>query len=88
LIRIPRLLGASQNSQDFQKPGVPDVRFELYDVDSDPDETVNHASDEPEIVVELARLLNRWSRGAIAPKPMPEMGPELEAELRALGYLE
>ena len=85
LIRIPRLLGASQNDQ---RPGVPAVRFELYDVDSDPDETANRASDEPEIVVELARLLNRWSRDAIAREPTPEMGPELEAELRALGYLE
>ena len=93
LIRIPRLLGASQNSQSSQnaqnqEPGVPVVRFELYDVDSDPDETANRASDEPEIVVELARLLNRWSRDAIAREPTPEMGPELEAELRALGYLE
>ncbi len=94
LIRIPRLLGASQNSQNArssqndQRPGVPAVRFELYDVDSDPDETANRASDEPEIVVELARLLNRWSRDAIAREPTPEMGPELEAELRALGYLE
>jgi len=64
------------------------VRFELYDLDSDPDEVANRASDEPEIVVDLARLLNRWSRDASAQEPTSEIAPDLEAELRALGYLE
>ena len=69
-------------------PDVPAVRFELYDLNSDPDETANRASDEPEIVVDLARLLNGWSRDATTREPTSEIRPALEAALRALGYLE
>ena len=92
LIRIPRSIRIPQTENqrgvENERAFMSAVRFELYDLDSDPDEVANRASDEPEIVVDLARLLNRWSRDAGAQEPTSEIAPDLEAELRALGYLE
>jgi arylsulfatase A-like enzyme len=63
-------------------------RRELYDLESDPGETVNRADARPEVVLELEKELNRWLARRETPTP-PAEGPDEETleELKALGYL-
>jgi len=69
-------------------PGPDGVRFELYDLDADPDEVIDLASREPERVAELAALLERWPEASGAADSAPALRPDVDAELRALGYVE
>lgn len=65
------------------------VGLELYDLASDPGERRNLAAAEPAAVRGLSRLLERRARAAGAPPKAPPVAldPELEEQLRALGYL-
>ncbi len=69
-------------------PGKEGVRFELYDLEVDPDESTDLATREPERVAELAALLERGPAASLAPAAPPTLPLEVEAELRALGYVE
>jgi arylsulfatase A-like enzyme len=67
-------------------PGRNGVRFELYDLATDPGEARDLAPGQPERVAALAALLDR---GPGAPAASgPAVRPEVEAELRGLGYVE
>ena len=72
-------------------------RYELYDTAQDPEETANLASLHPSLVDSLARMLEAWqdSSGAIrqalprtAGGSMAVIDPDLEARLKAMGYLQ
>ena len=69
-------------------PGKEGVRFELYDLEADPIESTDLATHEPKRVAELAALLGRGPAAPRAPAALPTLPPEVEAELRALGYVE
>jgi arylsulfatase A-like enzyme len=61
---------------------------ELYDLQSDPDETRNLAAAQPKVARELAAVARR----RLAEHPLTvldagELAPELREQLRALGYL-
>jgi arylsulfatase A-like enzyme len=67
-------------------PGAESTHFELYDLATDPTESNDRAGAEPERVRAMAAALEAWnvdSQAATSPLPA-----EVEAELRALGYLE
>jgi arylsulfatase A-like enzyme len=68
-------------------PGArPGRGFELYDLASDPDETVDLSRQEPQRVAELRKRLDGWVRtGASTPR---RIGPEDRERLRALGYVD
>jgi hypothetical protein len=68
--------------------------YELYDLDADPAESENLASQHPEILERLRQELNNWY---LENTRRAEIGPELDFEsldprsremLKALGYLE
>ena len=64
--------------------------LELFDLEEDPGETRNLASVDPERAAQLAERLERW-RAEIRPGdagPLPELDPETESGLRALGYVD
>jgi arylsulfatase A-like enzyme len=67
-------------------PGqTPDLEFELYNVRTDPDETVNlYAPDHPQ-VEHLKRLLNAWVRVPTSADTAPT--PEDLRLLKSLGYV-
>jgi arylsulfatase A-like enzyme len=64
--------------------------LELFDLERDPGETRNRASIDPERAARFAERLERWradlSRGGTG--RLPELDPETESGLRALGYVE
>jgi arylsulfatase A-like enzyme len=70
-------------------PKDPEPLWELYDLRSDPGETVNLYAGHPEIAADLRREL----LDALASDPLrddrgePPLPPELEEHLRSLGYL-
>jgi arylsulfatase A-like enzyme len=64
------------------------VRLELYDLEADPDETTDLAALEPQRVAQMAALLERGPAASKVPAALPALPPEVEAELRALGYVE
>ncbi len=72
LIRIPEAAGA---------------RFELYDLASDPGETDDRAAAEPARLQAMARDLDTWRESGPRESSSP-LAPNLEAELRRLGYVE
>lgn len=59
---------------------------ELYDLESDPYERKNVAEEHAEPRERLARALRRWQETAKRPA-LPEVDPEAEKRLRALGYV-
>lgn len=69
--------------------------YELYDLQSDPDETKNRAADEPKRVEEMRATLDTWAKpwrdkayaGNTATNDEP-LAPELTEQLRTLGYVE
>jgi hypothetical protein len=73
LIRIPEASG---------------VRWELYDLEADPRESMDLAASEAERADALRGLLDAWLRASGAVEAPAEIGPELEAKLRELGYVE
>lgn len=66
------------------------VYLELFDLETDPGETRNLASVDPERAAGLAERLERWRaelrRGTMG--PLPELDAETKSGLRALGYLD
>jgi len=64
------------------------VGLELYDLASDPGERRNLTAADPDAVRGLSWLIERRARAGTPPKaPSVTLDPELEEELRALGYL-
>jgi len=62
--------------------------FELYDIASDPGERLNLAASDPAAVRGLSWLIEQRLRAeGPAGAPALALEPELEKELRALGYL-
>lgn len=68
-------------------PGRATMAYELYDLKADPHETVNLIDQHPEIALELAELVTRWtvSAGQSEDQTIPE--DDLE-RLRSLGYIQ
>jgi arylsulfatase A-like enzyme len=62
-------------------------RAELYDLASDPGETRDFSAERPEDAAHPGALLDALEAGAREPAVHGEDDPELEAQLRALGYL-
>ncbi len=60
---------------------------ELYDLESDPEETANVAADHPERVAALAELIERRFSALADRRQTQELPEELKEELRALGYV-
>jgi hypothetical protein len=69
-------------------PGASGVRWELYDLEADPGESVDLSASEGERVEELRGLLEAWLLASGPADAPPEIGPALEAKLRELGYVE
>jgi len=68
-------------------PGIDQDYVELYDLRDDPEERVNVLQRFPDVAEEYLGLLDGWlgdAGGAIAE---PELDPEVEEKLRALGYV-
>jgi arylsulfatase A-like enzyme len=72
-------------------------RYELYDAERDPQETANLAALRPALVDSLARVLEAWqdSSGVLRERLPKTAGgsqavidPDLEARLKAMGYLQ
>lgn len=64
---------------------------ELYDLDTDPDETYNLKESRPDLVNTLAAELDRWQDDlipAMSTGEAPEFEVQVRERLRALGYLE
>jgi len=62
---------------------------ELYDLESDPAETMNLAEEFPEIVDELSSALSEWmAETESLDLPPVELSPDAEAALRTLGYIQ
>ena len=60
---------------------------ELYRVAGDRAERVDVLADHPEVANEMRAALERWTADDPSYRPQT-LRPEIEAELRALGYLE
>jgi arylsulfatase A-like enzyme len=69
-------------------PDASGVRWELYDLEADPGESVDLAASEAERVDALRGLLEAWLRASGTAGAPAEISPELEAQLRELGYVE
>ena len=69
-------------------PDASGVRWELYDLEADPGESVDLAASEAERADALRDLLEAWLRASGTADAPAEVSPELEAELRELGYVE
>jgi arylsulfatase A-like enzyme len=69
-------------------PGAGGVRWELYDLEADPGEAVDLAAGEAGRVDALRGLLEAWLRASDPAAAPAEITPELEAQLRELGYVE
>jgi len=64
-------------------------RVELYDLESDPGETLNLADDRPEVALSLARSLESWNTTTAARQVAPEqLSHEQREALKALGYIQ
>ena len=59
---------------------------ELYDVASDPDESINLAATDPDRRARLARETEAWQRGAHAAPERAAIDADAAARLRSLGY--
>jgi arylsulfatase A-like enzyme len=87
----------AQTRPEQQWLGGPGVRFTLYDLLEDPEETRNAADDHPEVTEALKRELWEWNQAERFPVAVePEaaacseertMGDETARVLKALGYL-
>ena len=67
-----------------------EIREELYDLDADPGETRNLATEESEILLELRGRLREWieeQEATAAPVPDRELTPAEIKRLESLGYL-
>lgn len=62
-------------------------RPELYEIASDPDELVNRAADEPELLARLDGWVEEHSKGVQRVELKDDMSSEERARLEALGYL-
>ena len=68
-----------------------DGKHELYDLQSDPNETDNLAESEPKRVSRMEAQLRNWVRSVPAytyptGKKKPHLDPQIVRQLRALGY--
>jgi arylsulfatase A-like enzyme len=84
--RARRLWGAAHGGPGGNR------RWELFDVQADPGETVNLARERPEVLRTLRHRLEAWQAQAPPgrdPKRLPKtkLPDEVREELRALGYL-
>lgn len=78
------------------RAGSDDFRYELYDLSRDPRETRDLHRERPEQTARLAGMLERYQsavgelhdRLAESPAAAPDVDPDLEEKLRALGYLD
>jgi arylsulfatase A-like enzyme len=74
------------------RPDVPASRFELYDVEADPDEYVDRVRDQPAVVRRLVGSLlayrHRQPAVAMVPARAVDYDPAQLQQLRALGYIE
>ena len=74
-------------------PELGQVRFALYDLEADPQETRDQAAERPDVVERLRKPLEAYLRAslkssALAAARSPEEQLRVEEQLRALGYLE
>jgi len=60
-------------------------RLELYELDQDPGELTDLASDHPERVSKLRSELNSWRAGSL--RRGEHLDPDVQRRLRSLGYL-
>ncbi len=64
-------------------------RFELYNLQEDPSETVNYAQQRPEVSSRYQKLLERWfAQSRPTPTGASDASPETVEKLRALGYIQ
>jgi arylsulfatase A-like enzyme len=69
-------------------PGPDGARYALYDLGRDPGEKHDRAAEEPDRVASMRARLDAWWQRARPAAQAPRAAPEVEAELRALGYVE
>ncbi|MDH3602991.1 MAG: sulfatase-like hydrolase/transferase, partial [Candidatus Tectomicrobia bacterium] len=62
----------------------------LYDLRRDPQEHTNRYNDEPKLAAALEKALRAWQPPTGVPlnPPQPEMPPDVQQRLRALGYID
>jgi arylsulfatase A-like enzyme len=63
-------------------------RARLYNLDEDPDEQRNLARQRPDVVERLQALLDAHYAGGTWSAPRRELPPDLERDLRSLGYVQ
>ena len=69
-------------------PGVRRDYLELYDLERDPGERENRADSEPEIRDVYLRILQEWLRQGTGVAPATPLPPEVQEQLRELGYVD
>jgi hypothetical protein len=68
-----------------------DERVELYDLESDPEELHDLATEDPALKAEMLGQLRLWvasQESLPPPKPLEITDPDTQERLRALGYIE
>jgi arylsulfatase A-like enzyme len=63
-------------------------RARLYNLDEDPDEQRNLAKQRPDVVERLQALLDAHYAGGVWSAPRRDLPPDLERDLRSLGYVQ
>ncbi len=63
-------------------------RARLYDLEVDPDEQHNLARQRPDVVARLRELLDAHYAGGTWSAPRRDLPPDLERDLRSLGYIQ
>jgi arylsulfatase A-like enzyme len=84
-----------ENPDDIDPVCIPDApphhypigKAELYDLAADPLETKNLAAARPDLVAELARLIQKRFAGVANRTRAQDVPKELEEELKGLGYV-
>jgi len=80
-----------ENDMPGRKLMFPIAARELYDLEADPRNQTNVVARHPEVAARLQRRLRSWweeSLDHVGSQAPVQATPEIEAELRALGYLE
>jgi arylsulfatase A-like enzyme len=86
----PARLGGSSDTRclSFELRGQPMARFELFDTGKDPAEQTNLADREYYLLTSLVKRLRTYDHRARATSQAKGLDPELEEQLRALGYVQ